>query len=280
MKITDGCERTVKNNDNNFASDFKTVPLSYNKFFKFVTDYFNFLRKIKFNFENESDRILTSKWIWSKEKKYLVPDSMEKELKNLQFDYNNRVGFNQILNINYTIDEWFTMVREFIVFLDTMELSSLYKNDKGESNLYVTCDAPNSSYIIYYYDDNKDTEYRLSFIDTDIPKPNQQSAIMSFINAVDDDEEETTITLVQIDILRRYGDKRTNQLKLVSNADNNKHFLNKEEDNLLFNVFRDILSQVIFNTFHDILNNVNKIVGFERNITEEVLHGYIKLSEK
>lgn len=250
-----------------------------NKFFKFVNDYHNFIRQVKFDFDTNPNKIITGKWIWSKDKQYQIPSTLESELKNLQFDYNNRVGYNQICNINHDMDQWFKMVREFIVFLDNMELASLYKNDKGDSVLYIDCDNPNSTFNMYYYDDPTDTEYRISFIDTEIPKPGKQSAILSYIDATDTDEN-NTITLIQIDILRRYGDKRTNQLKLVADINTNHQFLQKEEDGLTFNVFRDILSQVIFNTFNDILNNVNKAVGFKRNITEEVLrHGYIKLSE-
>ena len=254
-------------------------PIGCNKFFKFINDYHNFIRQVKFDFDTNPDKIITGKWIWSKDKQYHVPSTLESELKDLQFSYNNRVGYNQICNVNHDMDQWFKMVREFIVFLDAMEIAVLYKNDKGDSILYVDCDVPNSTFNMYYFDDPTDTEYRISFIDTDIPKPGKQSIIMNYIDATDD-EENNTITLIQIDILRRYGDMRTNQLKLVADINTNRQFLQKEEDGLTFNVFRDILSQVIFNTFNDILNNVNKVVGFKRNITEEVLrHGYIKLSE-
>lgn len=252
-------------------------PITSNKFFKFVNSYHNFIRQVKFEFD-KPERSITSAWIWSKEKKFEIPSSLQDQLKSLVFDYHNKVGYFQICNINYDIDQWLKMVREFIIFLDYMEVCSLYKNDKGDSNLYVDCDSKNSTYNMYYYDDNKDTEYRISFIDTDIPKSGNQSAIMTFINGTEDDEE-NTITLIQIDILRRYGDKRTTQLKLVPDTNTNRQFLQRDEDNITFNVFRDILSQIIFNTFNDILNNVNKVVGFERNITEEVLHGYIKLSD-
>lgn len=250
-----------------------------NPFFNFVKNYFYFLREVKFNYDSPGNRTVVSKWIWSKEKKYLVPNYLEKELKTLQFDRYNRVGEKQILNINYDIDQWLNMVKQFIIFLDIAELSSLFKNEKGECSLYIDCDSHNSSYIMYYYDDSKETEYRISFMETSIPKPGSQSSIVSFINATDEEDEDSTITLIQIDILRRYGDKRTNQIKLIENSTDCKSLLAKSEEALIFNVFRDILSQVIFNTFSDILNNVNKAVGFERNITEEVLNGYIKFTE-
>ena len=254
-----------------------SLKLQDNPFFEFTKKYFYFLRQVKFDFESP-DRCITSTWIWSKDKKYHISDKLERELKDLQFCRNNKVGPMQLLNINYSVDEWLALVRQFIVYLDTIELASLYKNDKDESNVYIDCDPLNSSYVLYYYDDNNETEYRISFIETSIPRPGAPSAIATFINATED-EEDSTITLVQIDILRRYGNKRTNQIKLVENSGDGKSLLVKPEEALVFNVFRDILSQVIFNTFNDILNNVNKTIGFERNITEEVLHGYIKLSE-
>lgn len=255
-------------------------PITFNKFFKFVKSYYYFIRQVKFELD-KPERVVTSTWIWSKNKKFEIPSYLQDQLRSIVFDYNNRVGYFQICNINYDMDQWLTMVREFILFLDYMEICSLYKNDKGDSNLYVEADLKNSTYNMYYYDDNKDTEYRISFLDTEIPKSGKQSAIMNFIDGIDTDDngKENAITLVQIDILRRYGDKRTTQLKLVPDANTNRQFLQREEDGITFNVFRDILSQIIFNTFNDILNNVNKIVGFERNITEEVLHGYIKLSD-
>lgn len=258
-------------------SSIKT-SINNNRFFKFVKDYYYFLRQVKFDFDRK-DRIVVNCRLFSKEKKYIVPESLSRELKTLQFDRYNRVGYYQICNINIDINQWFWMVREFIIFLNNMELSSLYKNDKGDSIIYVDCDRDNSSDVLYYYDETKETEYRISFIDTDIPKPGQiSSQLVTFINGVDD--KDTNVTLIQIDILRRYGDKRTNQIKLIADQITNKQFLSNEEDRVIFNVIRDIISQVIYNTFDDILNNVNKIVGFDRNITEEVLHGHIKLSEK
>jgi len=255
--------------------DISSIKLYDNPFFDFTKKYFYFLRQVKFDFERP-DRCITSPWIWSKNKKYNIPENLKDELKSLQFIKNNKVGINQILNFNYSIDEWLTLVKEFIIYLDAVELASLYKNDKDESNIYIDCDKYNSSYVLYYYDDNKETEYRISFIETSIPRSDTPSPITAFINATQDEED--SITLIQIDILRRYGDKRTNQIKLIENSNDSKSLLAKSEEALVFNVFRDILSQVIFNSFNDIINNVNKTVGFERNITDEVLHGYINLS--
>ena len=256
--------------------DMSSIKLQDNPFFEFTKKYFYFLRQVKFDFERP-DRCVTSTWIWSKDKKYNIPETLKNDMRDLQFIRNNKVGKNQILNLNYSVDEWLSLVKQYIIYLDTIELASLYKNDKDESNIYIDCDKHNSSYVLYYYDDGKETEYRISFIETAIPRSDAPSPITAFINATQDEED--SITLVQIDILRRYGDKRTNQIKLIENSNDSKSLLVKPEEALVFNVFRDILSQVIFNSFNDIINNINKTIGFERNITDEVLHGYIKLSE-
>ena len=248
-----------------------------NRFFNFIIKYYEYIRRIKFDFDGP-DKIIVNGTIFSKGKKYIVPESLTEQMRSLQFDRHNRVGYYQICNSYLDIHPWLTIVKEFIIFLDIMDLASLYKNDKGDCNLYVDCDEPNSSFVLYYYDESKETEYRLSFIDTDIPKMGTPSSIVTYINGTDDKEEQS-ITLIQIDILRRYGDKRTNQIKLVFDDNINNRFLNKKEDEIIFNVFQDMISRVIYDTFYDIVSNVNEIVGFDRNITEEVLHGHIKLSE-
>lgn len=257
------------------SKDILSEKLEDNPFFEFTDKYFYFLRQVKSDFE-KPNRWVTSTWIWSKDKKYNIPETFKNDIKELQFIRNNKVGKYQIVDINYDEERWLSLIKHFIIYLDAIELASLYKNDKDESNLYIDCDIQKSSYNLYYYDDNKETEYRISFIDTTIPKSKTQSTISAFINDNQDDEE--PITLIQIDILRRYGDKRVNQIKLIENTDIYS-LISKPEELLTFFTFRDILSKVIFNTFNDIINNINKIVGFEQDITDEVLNGYIKLSK-
>lgn len=252
-----------------------------NEFYRFVTNYFYFLREFKYSYETDpSYKIIVKPKLFSKNKTTTIqfPTDTQAEINNLIDEYNsyinyNKVKYNKIMNINQGVDSWFKIVKEFIIFLHEMELASLFKNEKGEK-IYVDIDVKNSSYILYYYDEDKETEYRISFMDTSIPKPNTKSQLMQYLDAEDDEN----VTLIQIDILRKYGDNVTNQLKFIENSFDKSELLIGNND-FIFYVFVDILSKVIFDTFNDILSNVNELLGFRRNITQEVLHGYINLSE-
>lgn len=251
-----------------------------NIFFDFAKDYFYFLDKLTFDFHTDKNKtIVTKKKGHFKnrqiEKFYKIP--LSDELKHICISYYNKVSKVQLLNPYYSVDEWLPMVKNFIIFLDKCELASLYKNDKAES-VSVVVDEPNSTYILYYYDEENETEYRISFMTTELPTQIGENTIMTYINGTDDDTDKF-ITLVQIDILRRYGEKRTNQIKLVEKSNHNKSLLANNDEAIIFNIFKVMTSRVIYNTYHDILGNIAKIHGFDRNILEEVLDGRIKLSD-
>ena len=50
------------------------TSINNNRFFKFVKDYYYFLRQVKFDFDRK-DRIVVNCRLFSKEKKYIVPES-------------------------------------------------------------------------------------------------------------------------------------------------------------------------------------------------------------
>lgn len=241
--------------------------ISKNSFYQFLKDYTNYISWVKTAYNEKS--------LYKKNIKNLRDGIKHKKVFNIpQYEYTGlKINLETIRNtiLDNSIDNWLFIVKEFIEFLDFSDLSCLFKNDKTETSLYVDCDIKHSAYTLYYYDEDYETEYRLSFLDTEIPNLDYKP-LESFIS----DSGSKYMTLIQLDIIRNYGEKRCNQIKLVGN--NNDSILKNTEDLYIFNIIKIRLSKVILDTLYDILGNVNKSYGFEKEITTEVLDGYITIN--
>lgn len=245
--------------------------ISRNTFYMFLTDYTKYVEHVKHMVDNIDlyQRNIKKKrsWLTKTASKFIIPD-MNNDQKNLKIATES---INHEL-ADSSIDTWLFSVKEFIEFLDFAELACLFKNDKIEQNIHVDCDHKHSSYVLYYYDEAYETEYRLSFLDTEIPNLDYKP-LESFIS----DSGSKYMTLIQLDILRNYGEKRCNQIKLVGN--NNESILKNSSDLYIFNIIKSRLTQVILQTLFDILGNVNESYKFDKNIVHEVLDGYITIQD-
>lgn len=239
--------RKEKYSDYNFGNEF---------------DYFTFLFLDILNCAAEKEYKIeyNSSSLFHKKKKDLVNLKLQNQWKSIYSVLFKKYIPNTNLSYKDYYTTWFNCVKHFSEFIRDAEKCFMF-NNSDENCLYV--EINDNIVVLYLVPEKLNVKIKITFQNTSIKKPNSKSSILSYIDG--DNEEDGKVTFVKVEVFRTFGKQMKNEFEFLLGdfIDRNS----KDTDFILFDIVKDIVSNMIFECFIDIIDNYVTTIS---NYNEEI----------